>query len=220
MNGPWNQRHEHPMIRQKREEYELLKRTVAAIAAKLGVDTNAQRPVNPADASYARRVMEHAAQYAMPIRDSEEQSVYNSTTQGAIPLSIKGRYLLQDLREALQKVVTDGWVPKLANARAAIAKRMGSLEATVRDLRVEIAKQAADAAQLREAAGNYAAEAANLRHQNENQRVTINSLRDELMSIGSDVIVTSSPFFGPKKRHNVRGVRRDEDGTMTVTIDG
>lgn len=73
-------------------------------------------------------------------RDSEMPSVYNSTTQGPIPLSIKGRYLLQDLRHAIMNVVKDGWQPHLADARAAIAKRMGELEASnrLRGDRIEV----------------------------------------------------------------------------------
>lgn len=62
--------------------------------------------------------------------ESEERSTYHSSTDGRIPLSFKGRHLLQNLRFATARAIADGeWHEDVSVARAAIARRMGELEA-------------------------------------------------------------------------------------------
>ncbi len=64
--------------------------------------------------------------------ESEERSVYKSATDGPIPLSFKGRHLMQKLRTATMAAITFGdwhvFGEALSRARANIAKRMGDLE--------------------------------------------------------------------------------------------
>jgi hypothetical protein len=74
--------------------------------------------------------------------ESEERSIYHSSTDGRIPLSFKGRHLLQNLRFATSQAIQECFVPSQATytvhdalslARAAVARRMGELEARARD---------------------------------------------------------------------------------------
>lgn len=71
-------------------------------------------------------------------RNSETCSSYHSSTDGRIPLSFKGRHLLQDLRFATMRTMEAGeWQPELSEARAALARRMGELEEKVRQLEIQ-----------------------------------------------------------------------------------
>jgi hypothetical protein len=124
---PWDRKNlRFEAIRARQAEYEQLKATVAAIAAKVGIG-QAKPEDTVDDGSF------------------ETQGVYNSQTDGPIPLSNGGRTLLQRLRSAVvnwgaerQHFGVNGyaadWSP-VARARAAIAKRMGQLEAQLKQVR-------------------------------------------------------------------------------------
>jgi hypothetical protein len=67
--------------------------------------------------------------------ESEERSTYKSTTDGPIPLSFKGRHLMQRLRTSTMAAIQFGnwhvFGEAVSRSRAAIARRMGELEARV-----------------------------------------------------------------------------------------
>lgn len=70
----------------------------------------------------------------------ERPSTFNSTVDGAIPLSFKGRHLMMGLRDAMAEAFTVGYhTLSLSKARAAVARRMSELEAG-RDQLVEAAR--------------------------------------------------------------------------------
>lgn len=89
----------------------------------------------------------------------ERPSTFNSTSAGPIPLSFKGRHLMMWLRDAMAEAFTAGYhTPSLSKARAAIARRMGELEA--RNGEADTFKSALSICQDQLRAANYRRDAA------------------------------------------------------------